>query len=89
MGAWKWGAGWWEAVRSHGSEKGKWPWSGDVGKGDVPAASWMARSVTQESSVPEKTREGLETDTVVTDIYHIMEVAGETSLSLSFPSVKA
>lgn len=72
-----------------GSEKGKWPWSGDVGKGDVPAASWMARSVTQESSVPEKTREGLETDTVVTDIYHIMEVAGETSLSLSFPSVKA
>src|SRR3712207_8944004 len=48
-------------------------------KGDVPAASWMARSVTQESSVPEKTREGLETDTVVTDIYHIIDRKEHTS----------
>lgn len=46
-------------MRGFGFETGKWSWCGDADKGDVPAASWMARSASQESYGPEKARQGI------------------------------
>lgn len=53
------GRSWWEALRGFGFETGKWSWCGDADKGDVPAASWMARSASQESYGPEEARQGI------------------------------
>lgn len=48
----------------------KWPWCGNVSKGHIPDASWMARSGTQESAGPEKkVQQGWAQDTTVRDIY--------------------
>lgn len=46
-------------MRGFGFETGKWSWCGDADKGDVLAASWMARSASQESYGPEEARQGI------------------------------